>query len=102
MVYYSLADGLPKRMRGAQEGQNFTFSKDIKDIVYGNKEVRDQTVYTNMYGALVKNQGYKVDNDSMGGDTLPGTVKVATVVYFNGPDAAKEISVHEGDTIKWS
>ncbi|MCJ1434737.1 hypothetical protein MMC27_004107 [Xylographa pallens] len=102
MVYYSLGEGLPHRMRGAQENQNFTFSKDIKSIVYGNVEVKDQSVYTNMYNALVNNQGYKVDNDSMGGDRLPGTVKTATVVYFNGPDAAKEASAKEGDTIKWS
>ncbi|MCJ1230071.1 hypothetical protein MMC12_006742 [Toensbergia leucococca] len=102
MIYYSLGDGLPHRMRGAQEYQTFTFSKDIKTIVYGNVEVKDQTVYTNMYQALLSNQGYKVYNDSMGGDTLPGTVKIATVVYFNGTGAAKEVSAREGDTIQWT
>ncbi|MCJ1483157.1 hypothetical protein MMC06_003324 [Schaereria dolodes] len=102
MIYYSLGDGLPHRMRGAQENQTLTFSKDIKTIVYGNVEVKDQGVYTNMYNAFLNNQGYKVDNDSMGGDTLPGTVKIATVVYFNGAGAAKQISAIEGDTIKWT
>ncbi|MCJ1378140.1 hypothetical protein MMC17_001236 [Xylographa soralifera] len=102
MVYYSLGKGLPHRMRGAQEGQSFTFSKDIKSIVYGNVEVKDQTVYTDMYNAMINNQGYKVDDNSMGGDTLFGAVKIATVVYFSGTDPVKETSAKEGDTLEWN
>ncbi|MCJ1405307.1 hypothetical protein MMC11_008534 [Xylographa trunciseda] len=102
MVYYSLAEGLPHRMRGAPEFQSFSFSKDIKSIVYGNVEVKDQAVYLNMYNALISNKGYMVDNDNMGGDTLPGTPKTATVVYFNGPDSAKEASAKEGQSITWT
>ncbi|MCJ1321112.1 hypothetical protein MMC15_006456 [Xylographa vitiligo] len=102
MVYYTIGAGLPYRIRGAQEFESFTFSKDIISIAYGNVEVKDQFVYTQMYKALANNQGYKVDDVSMGGDTLPGSVKIATVVYYNGSEFAKEVSTTEGDTINWS
>ncbi|KAI9810385.1 MAG: hypothetical protein M1827_006271 [Pycnora praestabilis] len=102
MVYYSLGEGLPHRMRGAHEYEKFTFSKDIKSIVYGNVEVKDQSVYTSMYYALINDEGFKIDNGSMGGDPAEGTFKIATVVYFNGTGAAKETSAKEGESIKWS
>ncbi|MCJ1371114.1 hypothetical protein MMC20_002329 [Loxospora ochrophaea] len=60
MVFYSLAEGLPLRMRGGREGEKFTFSKDIKSIVYGNVEIKDQFVYfyETGVGALFQRDGW--------------------------------------------
>jgi len=94
--------GSPLRARVAGEGQSLPFGTDIQLITYGGAIVNDPTIYESAYRALISNSPFPINNNSMGGDTLPGTLKTATVTYYRNQQQPVTETRSEGDSFRWS
>lgn len=48
-------------------------------IIYGTTEIKDETIYKNMYTAIAQKQDFAVTNEALGGDTWLGNAKSCVV-----------------------
>jgi hypothetical protein len=101
-VYYRLnPHNSPLRGRTAGEGQSLPFGTDIESITYGSQTISTPSVYIAAYNAFLVKAAFPINNNSMGGDPNPGTVKTATALYYRDEQSVVEEARTEGDAFKW-
>jgi len=102
-VYRLAESNSALRGRIASEGQSLPFGTDIQYLEYGGKTIStdDSPVYSNAYANFLNNTPFPVNNGSMGGDPLIGTLKSATAIYYRNGQTAVQESRTEGQQILW-
>jgi hypothetical protein len=101
VIYYRLTEMGALRAQSKWEGESFDFTEDVTLISYGGTTVENKLVNFAITQAMKENKNYKVDNQSMGGDTDPGARKIAVVRYYKGKQKSK-VSAPEGGDLNWS
>ncbi|KAH0566008.1 hypothetical protein GP486_000599 [Trichoglossum hirsutum] len=88
---FGRALSLNKRLREAYsyllsyKQEREKMSRSTLTVFYGPKQVTDGAVLDHIAQAIDGHKDYVVSNQSMGGDTQPGTYKYATVYYSLNP-----------------
>jgi len=94
-VFYFSKDGLIKG-RFAREGHAIHCEQDIQTIIYGNQVIKNQSVYSRFYRALVTGTQLEINNGNLGGDPVPNVVKECKVVYGGLDSNIQDRTLREG------